>query len=128
MSAADSCLRLSADGACPPVRTDPRDWSDADIKHWLNWAIKEFSLDGVNLSNFNMKGKEMCGLGKEGFLARVPPFMGDILWEHLDMMLKGEPSRLLPLFRRLLLSSGRPGLLSPTSSSGSFFIVVRAGY
>lgn len=48
------------------------------------------------MSNFNMKGKEMCGLGKEGFLARVPPFMGDILWEHLDMMLKGEQSLSFP--------------------------------
>lgn len=98
----DSCLCLLTDASLLPLcRTDPREWSEADIKHWLNWAIKEFSLDGVNMSNFNMKGKEMCGLGKEGFLARVPPFMGDILWEHLDMMLKGKPvfpSPLSPLW------------------------------
>lgn len=37
-----------------------------------------------------MSGREICSLGKEDFLRRTPPFMGDILWEHLDMMLKGK--------------------------------------
>jgi hypothetical protein len=36
-----------------------------------------------------MRGKDMCALGKESFLARTPPYMGDILWEHLDILQKG---------------------------------------
>lgn len=31
----------------------------------------------------------MCAMGKENFLARTPPFMGDILWEHLEILQKG---------------------------------------
>ena len=29
-------------------------------------------------------------MGKEMFLARTPHFMGDILWEHLERLLKGK--------------------------------------
>ena len=46
-------------------------------------------MEGVNPQNFIMRGKEMCSLGKESFLERTPPFMGDILWEHLDILQKG---------------------------------------
>jgi len=68
---------------------DPRDWSIEDTQHWLDWATKEFSLTGLNVQQLIMTGREMCSLGKEEFLARTPPYLGDILWEHLDMMLRG---------------------------------------
>ena len=74
---------------CLVFGTDPRQWSELDVSHWLNWAVREFSLEGVNQTNFTMRGKDMCALGKESFLARTPPFMGDILWEHLDILQKG---------------------------------------
>lgn len=31
----------------------------------------------------------MVALGREGFLAKAPPFTGDILWEHLEILQKG---------------------------------------
>jgi len=71
------------------ITKDPRQWNELDVARWLHWAIKEFSLEGVAMHNFNMKGKDMCALSKEEFLARTPPFMGDILWEHLDILQKG---------------------------------------
>ncbi|XP_054167072.1 ETS-like protein pointed isoform X2 [Oppia nitens] len=71
------------------ITKDPRQWSELDVNDWLVWAIREFCLEGVNTTNFmSMKGKDMCNLGKEAFLARAPPFMGDILWEHLDILQK----------------------------------------
>ncbi|XP_076310273.1 protein C-ets-1-like isoform X3 [Tachypleus tridentatus] len=70
------------------IPKDPREWNDINVTQWLSWAVQEFSLEGVNLHNFKMKGLDMCALGKESFLARVPPFMGDILWEHLDLLQK----------------------------------------
>ena len=56
---------------------------------WVLWAIKEFSLEGVSVGNFRMAGRELCSLSKLEFLGRAPPFMGDILWEHIDMLRKG---------------------------------------
>lgn len=70
------------------IPKDPRLWKEMDVAHWLNWATREFSLEGSSLPNFNMSGKEMCALSKESFLARSPPFMGDILLEHLDILQK----------------------------------------
>lgn len=60
-----------------------------DVTNWLCWAIKEFTLDGVVLANFRMKGKEMCAMSRDAFLSLAPPFVGDILWEHLDLLQKG---------------------------------------
>ena len=70
--------------------TDPQNWLAAQVMQWLNWAICEFSLEGINMGNFNMLGKDLIQLGREAFLSRAPPFMGDILWEHLEILQKGE--------------------------------------
>ncbi|KAI5746610.1 hypothetical protein M8J77_005442 [Diaphorina citri] len=67
---------------------DPRQWSESNVAQWLCWAIREFSLEGVTLHQFYMRGKDICSMGKESFLARAPPFMGDILWEHLEILQK----------------------------------------
>ena len=32
----------------------------------------------------------MVALGRDGFLAIAPPFTGDILWEHLEILQKGK--------------------------------------
>ena len=36
-----------------------------------------------------MPGHDLLRLGREAFLDRAPPFMGDILWEHLEILQKG---------------------------------------
>lgn len=59
------------------------------VVQWLNWAIKEFSLEGVIIGRFAIPGKELLGMGREAFLTLAPPFMGDILWEHLEILQKG---------------------------------------
>ncbi|XP_050475977.1 ETS-like protein pointed isoform X6 [Bombus huntii] len=71
------------------ITKDPRQWSEAAVAHWLHWAIGEFSLAGVAMQPWqNMTGKQICAMGKESFLARAPAFMGDILWEHLEILQK----------------------------------------
>lgn len=35
-----------------------------------------------------MNGQVLCNLGKERFLELAPDFVGDILWEHLEQMIK----------------------------------------
>uniref|UniRef100_A0A182SRF8 PNT domain-containing protein n=1 Tax=Anopheles maculatus TaxID=74869 RepID=A0A182SRF8_9DIPT len=73
------------------ITKDPRQWTAEHVLIWLNWSIKEFSLEGVNKEPFQkMSGRDIVGLGREGFLAIAPPFTGDILWEHLEILQKGE--------------------------------------
>ncbi|KAH8356357.1 hypothetical protein KR084_005632 [Drosophila pseudotakahashii] len=71
------------------ITKDPREWTEEHVIYWLNWAKNEFSLLSMNLDPFyKMKGRAMVDLGKEKFLAITPPFTGDILWEHLDILQK----------------------------------------
>ncbi|CAG0884436.1 unnamed protein product [Cyprideis torosa] len=71
------------------IAKDPWSWSEADVCCWLSWAVQEFSLSGIqDFQNLNMKGEEIFAIGKEGFLERTPPYVGDILWEHLDILQK----------------------------------------
>lgn len=44
-----------------------------------------------------MHGSDIVGLGREGFLAIAPPFTGDILWEHLEILQKGKLNNLTHL-------------------------------
>nr|CAI5824856.1 unnamed protein product [Callosobruchus analis] len=57
-------------------------------RHVREWAAKEFSLDCIPLNQFRMKGKDICAMGKDAFSARAPAFVGDILWEHLELLQK----------------------------------------
>ncbi|XP_076267316.1 ETS transcription factor pointed isoform X3 [Rhynchophorus ferrugineus] len=70
------------------IPKDPRQWTENHVAHWLQWAAKEFSLENIPLHHFQMKGKDICVMGKDTFSARAPAFVGDILWEHLELLQK----------------------------------------
>lgn len=73
------------------INLDPRQWTEEHVLYWLNWATREFSLECMNTEPFaKMRGIDMVTLGREGFLAIAPPFTGDILWEHLEILQKGK--------------------------------------
>lgn len=66
-------------------------WTEEHVLLWLDWAKNEFCLDPKLKDSFaKMRGRDMVALGREGFLAIAPPFTGDILWEHLEILQKGE--------------------------------------
>jgi c-ets proto-oncogene protein len=71
------------------VFSDPKQWTHVQVQQWLTWAIREFSLEGVFTNTFSMDGLQLIQMGREDFLAKTPPFMGDILWEHLEILQKG---------------------------------------
>ncbi|KAG8226583.1 hypothetical protein J437_LFUL007275 [Ladona fulva] len=60
-------------------------WNETQVTLWLSWATREFSLEGVS-SITVLSGRELVAMGKETFLSMAPPFMGDILWEHLEIL------------------------------------------
>ena len=74
------------------IPRDPRLWSEDHVSAWLAWAIREFSLQGPHIDSFvaglSMSGRQVCAITKDQFLARAPPFMGDILWAHLEILQK----------------------------------------
>jgi len=51
------------------------------------------SSSSGNRPLYARKGRHLCNMGRERFVAEAPPFLGDILWEHLEMMQRGERFR-----------------------------------
>ncbi|XP_056094996.1 protein C-ets-2 [Rhinichthys klamathensis goyatoka] len=70
------------------ISSNPCKWSKQHVSQWLYWASGEFSLTNINFCKFDMSGQELCDLGKDGFLDLAPDFVGDILWEHLEQMMR----------------------------------------
>ncbi|RXM94312.1 Protein C-ets-1 [Acipenser ruthenus] len=68
---------------------DPHQWTQSHVAEWLTWTANEFSLKDLEFHKFCMNGAMLCALGKERFLELAPDFVGDILWEHLEMLQKG---------------------------------------
>ncbi|XP_076438360.1 transforming protein p54/c-ets-1-like isoform X2 [Babylonia areolata] len=68
------------------IPKDPAQWSPVHVQQWLAWASAELSLHGIDASLWAVKGAQLCKMDREDFINRCPPFVGDILWEHLDIM------------------------------------------
>lgn len=96
---------------------DPWLWSEQQVCQWLLWATNEFSLVNVNLQRFGMNGQMLCNLGKERFLELAPDFVGDILWEHLEQMIKG--TSWMSCFSLSRMSCGREDWLGKSRGCSS---------
>ncbi|ELU09562.1 hypothetical protein CAPTEDRAFT_136866 [Capitella teleta] len=94
------------------IPKDPSQWAEAQVSQWLHWAIREFSMEGVTSSNFKMDGRQLTTMGREAFLASTPPFVGDILWEHLEILQKADVKPCLSF-----LSTDSSEKLSPVQNS-----------
>ena len=68
--------------------TEPTEWSVAHVKHWLIWAVKQFSIPGVDINGFNLNGKQLVALSHDAFSNYVPIDKGDVLWTHLELLRK----------------------------------------
>jgi GA-binding protein transcription factor alpha len=67
---------------------DPYQWNQVHVRHWIQWAIREFSLTDVDINSFVMTGKELCGLSHDEFVKYIPFDRGDIFWTHLELLRK----------------------------------------
>lgn len=65
---------------------DPMQWSENQVIQWLDWTIKEFGCTPVNKCNWRISGLQLCTLSKEEFLERAPPYTGDVLHSHLNLL------------------------------------------
>ena len=71
------------------VFADPMMWNEAHVKHWIQWAMKEFKLVNVNPDNFaTVTGRNLCEMKHEEFINYIPNDKGDIFWTHLELLRK----------------------------------------
>ncbi|KAI0225050.1 GA-binding protein alpha chain [Lamellibrachia satsuma] len=67
---------------------DPQSWNMAHVRHWIQWAVKEFALEDVNIDDFKLTGKQLCQLKHDEFVQYIPKDQGDIFWTHLELLRK----------------------------------------
>lgn len=51
---------------------EPSVWTVDDVKAWLLWTLRQFSLPMIAMEYFNMDGAALAALTEEDFLQRAP--------------------------------------------------------
>ncbi|XP_075764448.1 retroviral integration site protein Fli-1 homolog isoform X4 [Pelodiscus sinensis] len=75
------------------VPADPGVWTQEHVRQWLDWAVKEYGLEGVDVALFqHVDGKELCKMGKEEFLRLTTPYNADVLLSHLAYLRQSSPT------------------------------------
>ncbi|XP_046338901.1 GA-binding protein alpha chain-like isoform X1 [Haliotis rufescens] len=67
---------------------DPVQWSEVHVRHWIQWAVKEFALQAVDIDSFRLDGKQLTELTHPEFINFIPHDPGDIFWTHLELLRK----------------------------------------
>lgn len=70
------------------IPDDPIEWTCAQVKHWLQWAVRQFNLSHIKLSDWTISGVELCNITLTDFQIKVPNDPGDIFWTHLELLRK----------------------------------------
>ncbi|XP_053952762.1 DNA-binding protein Ets97D isoform X1 [Anastrepha ludens] len=68
------------------IPEDPNEWTIAQVKHWFQWAVRQFELSGVNMNDWHITGRELCSLTHEEFRRKLPRDPGNVFWTHLQLL------------------------------------------
>uniref|UniRef100_A0A8C4NF22 Fli-1 proto-oncogene, ETS transcription factor a n=1 Tax=Eptatretus burgeri TaxID=7764 RepID=A0A8C4NF22_EPTBU len=72
------------------VPADPALWTCEHVSQWLGWAMREFSLPGLQPSTFRgIAGPQLLRLGKEGMEQLTSSYNTSILFAHLNYLREG---------------------------------------
>ena len=66
--------------------TDPRQWSRADVCHWVEWTCASHNLPQPSVDRFLMNGKAVCLMSVQMFSCRVP-LGGKLLYRDFQIRL-----------------------------------------
>lgn len=79
--------------------SDPTLWSEWEVNYWLDWCQNEFGLHCLGSDLRGLQGSALCGLERDAFLSLMSDCTaGEILWEHLETMRRGEDRLILQSF------------------------------
>ena len=70
------------------IPTDPAQWSQSNVQHWLRWAMKTFSSASIDPVDWNMSGSELCETTQDQFKLKVQVDPNDLFWTHLELLRK----------------------------------------
>uniref|UniRef100_T1I8G0 Uncharacterized protein n=1 Tax=Rhodnius prolixus TaxID=13249 RepID=T1I8G0_RHOPR len=70
------------------IPEDPEQWDVAHVRHWLLWAVRQFNLTGIKLSDWAFKGTELVNMSLQSFREKVPNDPDSLFWTHLELLRK----------------------------------------
>ncbi|EEB15437.1 conserved hypothetical protein [Pediculus humanus corporis] len=70
------------------VPKDPKLWNKQHVKLWLVWAVRQFNLSGLKLSDWMINGSDLCKMSLDSFKKKVPKDPDDLFWTHLELLRK----------------------------------------
>ncbi|XP_037956142.1 DNA-binding protein Ets97D-like [Teleopsis dalmanni] len=68
------------------IPENPFLWNVQQVKHWFQWAVRQFNLCGFKMSDWMLEGKELCNLTHEEFCTKIPKDPGNIFWTHIQLL------------------------------------------
>ncbi|XP_071763218.1 fli-1 proto-oncogene, ETS transcription factor-related sequence isoform X3 [Centroberyx gerrardi] len=75
------------------VPADPEVWTQDHVRQWLDWAIKEYVLEEVDVMLFHaLDGKALCKMSKEDMMRLTSAYNADILLSHLNYLRQSSPT------------------------------------
>ncbi|XP_028985599.1 fli-1 proto-oncogene, ETS transcription factor-related sequence isoform X2 [Betta splendens] len=75
------------------VPADPEVWTQDHVRQWLDWAIKEYVLEEVDVMLFQtLDGKALCKMTKEDMMRLTSAYNADILLSHLNYLRQSSPT------------------------------------
>lgn len=86
------------------IPEDPSLWTREHVRHWLEWAIRQFNLNQIKMVEWNLTGRELVDMTLEEFQVKVPSDPCNRFWTHLELLRKcnfiavnhsGDPNELL---------------------------------
>ncbi|XP_077299949.1 DNA-binding protein Ets97D isoform X2 [Arctopsyche grandis] len=128
--------RFKADQLRLNIPEDPRFWSVPQVKYWIQWAVRQFNLTGIKLSDWSISGNELCALTIEEFRAKCPSDPIDLFWTHLELLRKckfiavvqseeseegGDSEELSPSAIKKKPKINQPIIINSTSSVPQFY-------
>ncbi|XP_067366533.1 fli-1 proto-oncogene, ETS transcription factor-related sequence isoform X4 [Channa argus] len=75
------------------VPADPEVWTQDHVRQWLDWAIKEYVLEEVDVMLFqSLDGKALCKMSKDDMMRLTSAYNADILLSHLNYLRQSSPT------------------------------------
>jgi len=70
------------------IPTDPAQWEESHVLHWLRWALNTFKTASIDPADWQMSGASLCSITHDQFKAKVSVDPSDLFWTHLELLRK----------------------------------------
>lgn len=70
------------------IPQDPEKWEPSHVRHWLMWAVRQFNLSGIQLSQWLLNGQDLSKMTHDEFRTKVPRDPQNTFWTHFELLRK----------------------------------------